>query len=331
MEDQEMFKVKLIFNEEQIEIPLNSQYEYFINSICNILKISSEQFLNLVLSYVDNDEDDVILSNQEDYNIFFQQVSQKQVDNFKITLKENCDLDQNECLINLLSYKEQQEQEQELPRNNIDNNINSDEEKEINENENRNNNYESNNSNENIINNNTDDKNKDVPIDDLIFDYKCTVCERFPIICKLFYCDKCNYYLCQDCEKNDVKHEHPLLKIESREDLKKIKEKENDEIDKKNKEKEKQMQRNFQTQLQQQKRNNNNYNYNYDSYYDRNYPQGNTGSHLVHRFDGNRRHYYINSNQNMNSHLNYNYNNPNQSFYPYYDSYGNYYDYQYYY
>jgi len=67
-------------------------YEFFINSVCNILRISSEQFENLILSYVDSDEDNIILQSEEDYNLFFQQVSQNQVNNFRISIKENCDL-----------------------------------------------------------------------------------------------------------------------------------------------------------------------------------------------------------------------------------------------
>ena len=61
----------------------------------------------------------------------------------------------------------------------------------------------------------------------------------YPIICKIFYCDKCQYYLCQDCEKKGAFHEHNLLVIESKNELKKIKDKENDVLDKNRKEKEK--------------------------------------------------------------------------------------------
>ena len=243
MEDEEMFKVKFIFNEEQIEISLNSSYDYFINSICNILKISNEQFNALIVSYIDSDEDNIILSGREDYDIFFQQIAQKQVDNFKIAIKENCDLDQNQCLINLLEYKDQQE----LKNNN---------ENKINEDENINNNHqEDNNININNINNIYQERyninefndyfeqnkkdNEDIPIDNLIFDYKCNNCQIYPIVCKIFYCDKCQYYLCEDCEKKGVFHEHNLFVIDSREELKKIKEKENDELDKNRKEIEK--------------------------------------------------------------------------------------------
>ena len=277
MEDEEMFKVKFIFNEEQLEISLNSQYDYFINSICSILKITKEQFNNLIVSYIDSDEDNIILSSPEDYDIFFQQIAQKQVDNFKVTIKENCDLDQNQCLINLLEYKDQQE----LKNNN---------ENKINEDENINNNHqEDNNININNINNIYQERyninefndyfeqnkkdNEDIPIDNLIFDYKCNNCQIYPIVCKIFYCDKCQYYLCEDCEKKGVFHEHNLFVIDSREELKKIKEKENDELDKNRKEIEKIMEQDKTRNQRNIYNNNNNFNnYNYPSDYQYNYP-----------------------------------------------------------
>ena len=277
MEDEEMFKVKFIFNEEQLEISLNSQYDYFINSIFSILKITKEQFNNLIVSYIDSDEDNIILSSPEDYDIFFQQIAQKQIDNFKIKIKENCDLDQNQCLINLLEYKDQQE----LKNNN---------ENKINEDENINNNHqEDNNININNINNIYQERyninefndyfeqnkkdNEDIPIDNLIFDYKCNNCQIYPIVCKIFYCDKCQYYLCEDCEKKGVFHEHNLFVIDSREELKKIKEKENDELDKNRKEIEKIMEQDKTRNQRNIYNNNNNFNnYNYPSDYQYNYP-----------------------------------------------------------
>ena len=279
MEDEEMFKVKFIFNEEQLEISLNSQYDYFINSICSILKITKEQFNNLIVSYIDSDEDNIILSSPEDYDIFFQQIAQKQIDNFKIKIKENCDLDQNQCLINLLEYKDQQE----LKNNN---------ENKINEDENINNNHqEDNNININNINNIYQERyninefndyfeqnkkdNEDIPIDNLIFDYKCNNCQIYPIVCKIFYCDKCQYYLCEDCEKKGVFHEHNLFVIDSREELKKIKEKENDELDKNRKEIEKIMEQDKEQNQRNYYNNNNFNNYIYPSNCPNNYPYPN--------------------------------------------------------
>jgi len=297
MEEEETFKVKLIFNEEQIEVSLNSQYDYFFNTIYNIFKISINQLENIILSYKDSDGDDVILSSEEDYKIFFEQVSQNQVDNFKITIKEDGDLDQNELLINLLNYQEEQGLRNNINRNNIDNNYDEIEE--------RNNNYEENNNNENNINddmNNNNKVNEDIPIDDLIFDYQCSSCGIKPIICKLLYCSKCSFYLCQECEKKGIKHKHELLKIESREVLRTVQEEENIQIEKKHEE-----ERQIKEKSQQNQRNNKNFDYN--NY--QNNPQINQSSHLGYKNDGNRRIYYINNDPN-------NPNIPNYTNKPYY-------------
>jgi len=277
-----MFKVKFVFNEEQLEISLNSRYKYFINTICNILKISNDKFNNLIVSYIDSDEDNIILSGPEDYDIFFQQIAQKQVDNFKVTIKENCDLDQDQCLMKFLEYKDKQELE------NNNNNIKNNDENKINEDENINNNHKEDNNN-NINNININNKyiekydikefnndfeqnqkdNEDVPIDNLIFDYKCSNCELNPILCKLFYCDKCQFYLCEECQKKGVAHEHNLLVIESKEELRKIKDKENDELYKNRLEIEK---INEQEQNQRNYNNNNFINYNYQNNFHNNIP-----------------------------------------------------------
>jgi hypothetical protein len=278
MEDEEMFDVKLIFNEEEVEIQLNSQYDYFLNSICNIISISLEDIKDLSVSYIDSDGDNIVLSGLEDYKIFFQQVSDKLVDSFKVTVKENANIDQNQCLINLLNFKEKLEirnNNRSINNNNINvnnsinnninvnnslnNNINFDNNYKDEENNNMNNYNQdiSNNKNSfnysnipndlinsNIINqeyNQNNEINKD--INDLIFEYKCSSCKTYPILCKIFYCDKCNFYLCQDCEKKDVKHEHNLLRIDSKAKLREIKDKENAEIDKINKEKEEKRER----------------------------------------------------------------------------------------
>ena len=331
--EEKMFKVRLIFNEEEVEIDLNSDYEYFINSICNILKISIEQFSFISLSYTDNEGDNIILSSLEDYNIFFQQVSHEQVDNFRISIKENSDLDQNECLINLLNYKENFEIENnnDIINNNIYNNINNEDEnyfdvsrknQYIEQNNKNNINYNINNilSKEYYYNNINDNKyeldkkiNEDIPINNLIFEYQCSFCKKYPILCKIFYCAKCSFYLCQECERNDVKHEHNLLRIDSKEELRKIKDKENEEIDKNIKENEKINEQNL-------RQNYPNYNINNNNQYDF---QSNIDSNLGYRQEKNRRFYYINS-QNMNNN-HYNYNPYFPAFYNNCNSYQNYY------
>jgi len=85
------------------------------------------------------------------------------------------------------------------------------------------------------MNNNKEDEQKDIPIENLIFEYKCTACEVYPIVCVMFYCQKCNYYLCEQCEKKEKMHKHPLLKIETKKQLLDIKEEENKKLEEKRK------------------------------------------------------------------------------------------------
>ena len=295
MEEEETYEVKLMFNNEQIDVSLSSKYEFFINLVCNILKISTEQMDELALSYKDSDGDNIIISSPEDYEIFFTQVAQKTVDGFIIKIKEDSNIDQNNCLINFINYKDSIEGNNNINKQDIDNNINYNR----NENNNMNNymNYNYNNDNKNInnninynnptynnyneINNNKDkDNNNDVPIENIIFYYKCSSCNLYPIVCKIYYCAKCSFYLCPECKQKNVGHQHQLLEIDSKEKLREIKDKENDELDKKRKIKENQAK----NALKQ---------YNQNMNVNNNYPQNSRQNQ-----NNQRRNYCINSNNN---------------------------------
>ena len=267
MEEEETYEVKLMFNNEQIDVSLSSKYEFFINLVCNILKISTEQMDELALSYKDSDGDNIIISSPEDYEIFFTQVAQKTVDGFIIKIKEDSNIDQNNCLINFINYKDSIEGNNNINKQDIDNNINYNRNENnnmnnYNDNKNINNNINYNNppyNNYNEINNNKDkDNNNDVPIENIIFDYKCSSCNLYPIVCKIYYCAKCSFYLCPECKQKNVGHQHQLLEIDSKEKLREIKDKENDELDKKRKIKENQA-KNALKQYNQNMNVNNNY------------------------------------------------------------------------
>ena len=325
MEGEETFKVKLIFKEEQLEVPLNSKYDSFINMICDIMKISSDKIKEFLLSYKDSDDDNIIISSPEDYQIFFSQVTQKTVNSLEISIKEDSDIDHNQCFINFINYKDNLDAQ--------NNNINPNNENNVNDNINENNNinYSQNNENKNInnninenypdlkesynYNNEINDINNDVPIDDIVFDYKCSSCDVYPIVCKLYYCAKCAYYLCSECKQKNITHQHNLSEIESKEQLRIIKDIENEEIDIKQKEREKEIQmKNVLRQYNNQCMNINNNN---------KYPQNigqNPNSHLQGKMEGNRMNYCINSNNNIP--MNYqNHNYPNNRQYPQYPQY----------
>ena len=354
----QMHNIILIFNEEKVDISLNSSYDYFINTICNIIQIQSEQINSLSISYIDNEGDKIILSSKEDYDIFFEQVTDNLVNSINITVKPNSFLDENECLINLINYKEKFESNNNENNNsniNINNNFNnnnyindfiSNSNSNINTNLNNNNEDLNNNDNDNynsnlnlnynydnFNNNNNDneineDKN-DENINDLIFDYKCSKCNTYPIICKIFYCPQCSFYLCAECEEKGINHKHYLLRIVKKEDLIKLKEKENEEIDKKLKEKEKE--ENIKGVMRNYINNNNNNTNNNHIQHQRRNPLNSLGN-LLYRIQGNRRLYYLPSfgyhHHNNTLYFNYGNNNPysHPSYQPSYLNYQHYFN-----
>ena len=75
--------------------------------------------------------------------------------------------------------------------------------------------FENNNKNMNIH------KNENISIENIVYNYKCSSCEVYPIICVMYYCDQCSLYLCEECE-NKENHNHALIKIKNLSQLTKI-------------------------------------------------------------------------------------------------------------
>ena len=232
----EKFKIKLNFYEEEIYIEINSDFNSLIKNVCDIVKIEEDQINSLVLNYYDDDGDNILILNQGDYNLFFQQVKEKSVDSLIIEIKEDAKVDLNALIDNVLDYKEKIEPaNKEILNDNIidkDYNIN----KLINSNENINiqNDYFGNNEQINNNLNLKDDNNDD--INDKVFDYKCSQCGYYPILFTIYYCPQCPIYLCKEC-KEKTGHKHNLYTFESKKELMKIKEIENDMIEKRIEEK----------------------------------------------------------------------------------------------
>ena len=202
MEREEKYNIKLSYYGEQIEITINSDYNAFICNLCNVLKISPERTNTIILSYNDEDGDNILLSNEEDYSIFIEQVKQKVVQELIIELNDNLE---DSAL----------------------NNKNGIEQSNINNNESFNNIV---NSSMNNIHN-FDEKNKNIPIENFVYYYKCTSCSTYPIILIMYYCDKCNKYLCEKCYNKEKNHCHKMEKIITKFQLDEIKRIENENIE----------------------------------------------------------------------------------------------------
>jgi hypothetical protein len=246
-ENEENYNIKINIYNELIDFKINSDYNNFIHNFCKIFNVAPEKINSFILSYNDEDGDSIMLTTEEDYIIFFQQVKEKTVNSLIVEINENKnnDIDPIECFGSALNYQEQIDQANNQIKNdnnNMNNNINSNSDinlnnivnsndKIVNSYENINLDIDSNSQNyNNLISNN--DNNNNGQIDDIIFEYKCSNCSTYPIICILYYCPKCNMYLCETC-KNMKSHNHPFLEIKSKKELIKIKDKENEEIEKK--------------------------------------------------------------------------------------------------
>ena len=249
-ENEENYNIKINIYNELIDFKINSDYNNFIHNFCKIFNVAPEKINSFILSYNDEDGDSIMLTTEEDYIIFFQQVKEKTVNSLIVEINENknSDIDPIECFGSALNYQEQINQANNQIKNDINNNINN------NSNSNIDMNNIINNSNDKIINSysdinldidynnqninnykqNNEYDNNNGQIDDIIFEYKCANCSTYPIICLLYYCPNCNICFCESC-KNTKNHEHTFLEIKSKNELKKIKDKENEELEKKNK------------------------------------------------------------------------------------------------
>ena len=221
----ENINTNINFYGEQIDIELNSDFNSFVNNICKIINIPSDNYKSLEISYKDEDGDNIILSTEEDYILFFQQLKDKTVNGIIVEVKEDSNINPIECFDSALDYKEKIDLAN-IQILNENNNLNKDIEKDNNIN-NINDYMEGNfdNKDNNLILNN--EPEKDIPIDDLIFNqFGCESCQTYPIICILYYCPQCQMNICENCIKNFGNHQHEFLKFESYQEFLKIKEKE---------------------------------------------------------------------------------------------------------
>ena len=201
---EESLNIQVNIADENIDLSIDSDYNTFLQNICNILKIYPEQLDSFVINYYDEDGDSILISTLEDYQLFFQQVQQGIVNKLIIEKKEEKRNDNNAYLCNDEEINSQEKMEQSNYINNSIKNDNYNNSK-INNNIYGSNKDKKNNKKSNCNafknNNSKNNKNIDIPIDNIVYGYKCSSCSVYPIICVLYYCDKCSLYLCEECEK----------------------------------------------------------------------------------------------------------------------------------
>ena len=229
-EDHEkIYEIKLFYNKQEYDLSINSSYDETLGKISQILYLNSNL---LILSYDDEDGDNILVSNEEDYSIFLEQVKTNSVKSLIIELNDKSNennIDEYSNLnINEIKNINFDDNEKDNQFENI-NNINEIDNNDI---------FNDNNiQNSNILKQVNDDI--DEQLQDKIYYFRCTSCDEYPILFVMFYCPECNLYLCENCGKNMANHFHQLLKIDSQDKIYKIKEEENEKIEKNRIEKEK--------------------------------------------------------------------------------------------
>ena len=202
--EENKISIKINFYGELIEHTINSDYSFFLKDICKIFNLSENQLNSIAINYKDEDGDIIILSNKDDFELFLEQVKNKEVDTLIIEINENSNI------------KEQKEKEIDNINHNNKNNIN---EKNINIF------YDNFNNKENDIH--IQNVNNDAP---LILYFECNSCYISPIINCMYYCKDCNICYCEECKIKYSKHPHPFEKIETEEQFEKFKKEYNDKI-----------------------------------------------------------------------------------------------------
>ena len=144
------------FNEEIKKVILTPTFEEFKKKICKVLQINENLFNSLKLSYKDEDNDTITISNEEDYSILLPQIQKKEVDILNIETEEEANIDINACTNSIIKFHEinSGEVNEEENKNKNELNVISNQQFEINKEENiniqKNNNHVNN--NKNIIN-----------------------------------------------------------------------------------------------------------------------------------------------------------------------------------
>ena len=207
-------------------------YDMFLKEILVLFNISEDKKHFLIITYKNTSGDSIKITNQEEYLEFLDKSNKKEINNV-ISLsihqliknkiqpfiedvydKDDKDIEEDEDKDELflrqghVFLKNKNEQSEyygdkiELAES-IEGNINN-----IN-NINNENNFD------NIFNN---EVVKSVLPPVISFPSYCNACQKFPIVKILYYCNKCELYLCEDCEQNiGYNHRHCYYKIRNKE------------------------------------------------------------------------------------------------------------------
>ena len=243
MEEEDKIEGIINFEGKQNTISFPEDYNSLLEQIVSLFDISKEKQSFLITNYKNIYGIDAKMSSQEEYSDFLKNVSEKKISNIisisfhqisknkiqryreDIYDKDDEEEDKDEIILNrgkMLSTIQKKKSgmfEDEFDINNILNeSIENDKNDENNINNSNDNIFKKeNNVNYHKNNNFRNDIAKSVFLPTISFPSHCNICQKFPIMRIMYFCNECQLFLCDDCEKKlGYNHRHCYYKIRNK-------------------------------------------------------------------------------------------------------------------
>ena len=226
MKDNDKQKLIIRFGEYEKSIFFPINYNDLQGKIMSLFNIPIEKKSQLIINYKNYNGDATKISNEEEYLEFLREISEKELPNIisisfhqmlqnkiKKYKEDIYDMDEEEeedkdeiSLRQGHVFMSNQKQKSEFNKGGFDI------DKILNEsNDEKNNENNMNNNDENIFKN---EIIKSVLPSVASFPTYCNICEKFPIIRTMYFCNECQLIMCEDCEKKlGYNHRHTYYKI----------------------------------------------------------------------------------------------------------------------
>ena len=237
------------FEGKQKSISFPEDYKSLLNQILSLFGISKEMQPFLIINFKNIYGIDAKISSQEEYSDFlqkisdnkisniisisFQQISKNKIQRYREDIydKDDEEEDKDEIILNrgkmfsTIQKKQSGLFEDEFDINNI---LNESIENSKNDENNINNINNINNSDDNIFKNENNAKHyknnnfrndiaKSVFLPTISFPTHCNICQKFPIMRIMYFCNECQLFLCEECEKKlGYNHRHCYYKIRNK-------------------------------------------------------------------------------------------------------------------
>ena len=235
-------KGRIKFYDEEMDVQFPEDFNLCKKKIGEMIGLSEDELLKKIkLYYNDEDGDKILLTEDNDYKIFFNFLKENDAQKGKsimiIELRENSEILVKKISEEMSAYKEKHSEEiknevdimNQIKNENlvIKNNKEEDNGNKINENDYKEEeNNEKENNNENNLNqqenqqDNQQDNHQDNNINQdkrkIIYEETCTFCKAKPLYDVFYYCLQCDIKMCSKCELElGKKHSHPFSKIQT--------------------------------------------------------------------------------------------------------------------